>query len=267
MKTLPILSCAVLLVTRASAQWVVNDPVNASINITTRIESLAKFAEQIKRAEDQILNQIRQIDEAKKLFDVQSQVKATIGDWQGVVDRAKSIKLEANNLGKNFNGDFRSLIKLDYGQTALRYDHVTAGAVVTTKNAFGLGVTTHPDETTRYWYLERSIDRALTTFTLTDQEIGEINREIADTYQRMTESGITQQEYEKLRGKIQTLNVRLDALRAQRRDAATAVDLQYKLNENRRQLEENTKQAVDDSNHATFVNGYTSVKFGELNWR
>lgn len=235
---------------------IVHDPINSSILIETKFETLAKWAEAIKRAEDQVGNQVKQINEAKRLFDVQNQIRATIGDWQGVVDRAKSLQLSADNLTRDYTERVRNSFVVDYGQANLA-----------PRNAFGEIVTIRPEEISAYRNLEDVTRNAADVLTGSAAESKAIGREIAEAYQEMTKAGVTQQEYEKLRGKIQTLTGRQQALQAQRQDALAVMQAQQTVNRNQAAKEEALKAKVRDSNHAALAAGISKVQFDALSWR
>ena len=260
MKTTAVLIFALGALPRAFAIFgvgdIVHDPINYSVLIETKFETIAKWAEAIKRAEDQIANQQKQLGEAKRLFEVQNQVRATIGDWQGVVERAKSLKLSSDNLTKDYTESLRNSFVVDYGQTNL-----------TPKNAFGAVVTIKAEDVSTYQKLEDVTQKAASVLATSAVESKAINQEIADTYQEMTKAGITQQEYEKLRGKIQTLTVRQQTLQAQRADALALMQAQQTVNQNQAAKEQAVKAKIQESNHTALADGLSNVQFDALSWR
>lgn len=235
---------------------IVHDPINYSVLIETKFETIAKWAEAIKRAENQIANQEKQLGEAKRLFDVQDRVRATIGNWETVVAGAKSVSLSADNLTKDHAESVRNSLVVDNGQANLA-----------PKNAFGDEVAIKAEDVSTYKNLEditRVTASALATSAVESKAIGQ---EMADTYQEMTKAGITQQEYEKLRGKIQTLTVRQQALQAQRQDALALMQAQQTVNQNQAAKEQAVKAKVQESSHAALADGISNVQFDALSWR
>ena len=101
----------------------------------------------------------------------------------------------------------------------------------------------------------------------TETEAQQNNQEIADTYQQMTQAGITQQEYEKLRGKIQTLSVRQQALQAQRQDALSMIQAEQTINQNQKTKEDAVTGQAQESAQEAVVNGVSQTQFDVLSWQ
>lgn len=246
---------------------VVHDPINYAVLVATKTETLSQWAAALAKAETQIQNQTQQLQQAKQLNTVQNQIRATMGDWQTVVNKAKSPQLSAQNLTKDYNGNLSASFVVDNAQPALAYTNHGTFTPVATADLFGKPVTVSETDLKRYAAVESVYEKALTTLQSTQGESQQLNQEVADTYQEMTKAGITQQEYEKLRGKIQTLTVRQQALQAQRQDALAMVQAQQTLNQNQRAKEQAVNGQIQESNHATLVQGLGQTQFDALTWR
>lgn len=246
---------------------VVYDPINYGVLVETKIETLTQWASAIAKSETQIQNQLQQLQQAKQLFEVQNQVRLSIGDWQAAVAKAQSPALSAQRLTKDYNGDLGASFVVDNARPALAYTNHGTFTPVATADSFGRTVTVPDTELKRYAAVESVYEKALATLQNTQGESQQLNQEVADTYQEMTKAGITQQEYEKLRGKIQTLTARQQALQAQRQDALAMIQAQQTLNQNQLAKESAVNGQIQQSNHETLVRGLGQIQFDELSWR
>lgn len=262
MKTLTLRALAMLL--SASTAFAIAGfedtvefgPLTAGIEQGYHLETIAQWAEAIKRYEDQISNQLQQIQKAKELLDVQNQLRVTIGDWQGVVARAQSIKLQADNLSKNYSANVTNRLVLDYGNPALSQT-----------DPFGRSFVIRPEVITREERIRAVAAEAYKTLQDTDKEATEISAEIADAYKRMTQSGITQQEFEKLNAKVQALQARLNSVAMQRDSAIQMLNAQRNtadVDEDRAAKIAVERQRETDKNITEFL---LSVDIDEPQWR
>ena len=246
---------------------VVYDPVNNGVLVETRVETLAQWASALAKAETQIQNQLQQIQRADSLLNTQNQIRLGIGDWPSIVAKAQSIQLQAANLTRDNNQGISASFVVTTGQPSLGYtNHGNFGAVPTS-DAFGNTVSVPDDRLKRYAAVEAVYEKALTTLQATETEAQQNNQEIADTYQAMTQAGITQQEYEKLRGKVQTLSVRQQALQAQRQEALSMIQAEQTINQNQKTKEDSVNGGVQESNQEAVTNGLAQTQFDVLSWQ
>jgi len=246
---------------------VVYDPINYGVLVETKVETLAQWASALTKAETQIQNQLQQIQKADSLLNTQNQIRLGIGDWQSVVAKAQSIQLQALNLTKDNNQGISASFVVTTGQPTLGYtNHGNFDAVPTT-DLFGNPVTPSDDSLRRYAAVEAVYEKALATLQSTETETQQNNQEIADTYQQMTQAGITQQEYEKLRGKIQTLSVRQQALQAQRQDALAMIQAEQTINQNQKTKEDAVSSQAQESAHEAVANRLSQTQFDVLSWQ
>ncbi|HWA09507.1 MAG TPA: hypothetical protein VG838_08670 [Opitutaceae bacterium] len=271
MKT-PLLTFVVLAAaTRAFALFgvgdVVYDPINYGVLVETKVETLSQWASAIAKAETQIQNQIQQIQKAESLLNTQNLVRLSGGDWRSVVSKAESIQLQAANLTKDYNLGIGTSFVVNLGQPTLAYNNHGDFGTVVTIDAFGNNVGVPDAQLKRYAAVESVYENALTTLQATERETQQNNLEIASTYQAMTQAGITQQEYEKLRGKLQALSVRQQALQTQRHDALAMVQAQETINRNQQAKEQAVNSQVQQSSHTAMANGLAQTQFDALSWR
>ena len=246
---------------------VVYDPINYGVLVATKVETLAQWANALTKAETQIQNQLQQIQRADRLLSTQNQIRVGIGDWQSVVAKAQSIQLQAANLTKDNNQGMAASFVVTTGQPSLGYtNHGNFNAVPTT-DVFGNSVAVSDDRLKRHAAVEAVYEKALTTLQSTETETRQNNQEIADTYQQMTQPGITQQEYEKLRGKIQTLSIRQQALQAQRQEALAMIQAEQTINQNQKTKEDVVNGQAQESAHQSVVTGVAQTQFDVLSWK
>lgn len=247
---------------------VVYDPVVDGAIVETRIETLTQLAEQMKKFEAQIENQMKQIDEAKKLFSLQNEVRTEIGDWQGVLDRAKSIQLSAQNI-TDVSADTKvtGLLTLDYGQPGLDRTVVGGTAQITTKDAFGSPVSLTAQQSNRFLATDNAFTHFFDVYNKTDKSINDTRAELATTYDDMNKPGLTQADFTKLATKAEALTARLNSLNAQRTQASEALKAQEAANENQKAKEDAAEKAVQDSNHQTLSTQLNSLHYAPFEWR
>jgi membrane-associated HD superfamily phosphohydrolase len=271
MKTLAIAALALAALPRAFAIFgvgdIVYDPVNNGVLVETKVETLAQWASALAKAETQIQNQLQQIQRADSLLNTQNQIRLGIGDWQSVVSKAQSIQLQAANLTKDNNQGISASFVVTTGQPSLGYTNHGDFDPVPTSDAFGNSVSVPDDRLKRYAAVEAVYEKALTTLQATETEAGQNNQEIADTYQAMTQAGITQQEYEKLKGKLQALSVRQQALQAQRQDALSMIQAEQTINQNQKAKEDSVNGGVQESSQEAVTNGLAQTQFDVLSWQ
>jgi hypothetical protein len=271
MKTLAIVLLSLAALPRAFALFgvgdVVYDPINNAVLAETKVETLAQWASALAKAETQIQNQIQQIQTAESLLSTQNQIKLGIGDWQSIVSKAQSLQLQAANLTKDNDQGIATSFVVSAGQPSLGYTNHGDFDPIATTDAFGNAVIVPDDRLKRYAAVETVYEKALTTLQATQTEAEQNNQEIADTYQAMTQAGVTQQEYEKLRGKIQTLSVRQQALQSQRQDALSMIQAEQTINQNQRTKEDSVDAGIQESNQVSVTTGLAQTKFDVLSWQ
>ena len=162
---------------------IVFDPSAYGAIITSHVETLAKFAEQIKAAEDQILNQKKQIEEAQRLFNIQNELRVQIGDWQGVFDKAQAIKLSLRDITEaKFDTKVSNLLTLDYGQPGISRSGPSGGEVLYSNNAFNIQVNLPRAQSNRFIAADKAYDNVYRVYSETEQPIADLRRDLGETY-------------------------------------------------------------------------------------
>lgn len=249
------LSCAGLLVPKtAHAQLLTHDPINALLIASLHSDEMIQWANEIKNTEQIILN----TEQTIKLGGV---LNAEIGDWNGVLQGAKEIKMSAGNLSKNWAGGISAslVVNAGAGSAALSYNDHGNFTPPSTTNVFGANVNIDTGTITRYASVQQTYENAVSTISGTDTEIASINSNLADVYSQMTSTGLSQADYDRLKGRFDALNGRLQVIYNQRRDTLLAVQTQSTINQNQAALEQTTSQQVDRSSHQALTSAAAST--------
>jgi len=99
------------------------------------------------------------------------------------------------------------------------------------------------------------------------REIEDTQTEVASTYAAMTGIGLSQQKYEKLRGKLQALQLHLDDLQAQQHTALDLLQAQAVINGGQTARDTEIAALVQEANHKENVAALAALPFDELSWR
>ena len=234
---------------------IVFDPTVHGWNIVHESKELVHWAEEIKKFEDFVSQQLRTIEE---LGNLQNSLTSRIGDWKGVYDRAVSLRNRAENLKATIGQSFSVTATVDYGTPALIYSNHGTWAPITTATAYGTPFTYDDGKLKRYnsvfalhTDLEKSADQA-------NKEIGEILTEIADTSKEIVASD-NQEKLAKLQEKKSTLILRLTELQRQLDQKIKLLTVQATLNDSRAAMErdvkrEQVKKTFDESRERDAAN-------------
>jgi hypothetical protein len=237
-------------------------PVHDSLSFVQVVKSTATLAEQLKAAQDQISNQMKQIEEAKKLYTTTTDFAAQVGDWKGVYDRAKSLQLSAAKLGEMPEFNFGNAFNLDYTSSPIKYTGNGLYEPINVKNALGQTVFINKFETARYAAIEQAGTKLDHYLKQTDTELVELRKELAQTFEDMNKKGVTQAEQQKLAQKADSLNSRIRDIQNDRAVGIQRVQLQHSLNENQKEKEEAVKEKVADDNYSKLRDAYQQTGSG-----
>lgn len=217
---------------------VVFDPTIHGWNILHESKELIHWAEEIKKFEDFISQQLRTVEQIGHL---QNNLTSRLGDWKGVYDRAISLRNQAANLKAPVGASFSVTATVDYGAPALVYSNHGTFAPLTPKTAYGTPFNYEDGKLKRYNSvfalhrdLEKSADQA-------NKEIAEVLSEVADTSREIVESD-NQEKLAKLQEKKATLVLRLTELQRQLDQKIKLLTVQATLNQNRAAMEGEVKR-------------------------
>ena len=255
-----LLKIAFLLLTPSAAFAVY--PVYDKLNHVQTVKSVATLAEQVKKTQEQISNQLRQIEEAKKLFTTTASLTAQIGDWKGVLDNAKSLQLQVKQLTEKPAFSFDSAFKLDYSTSPLSYTGNGLYEPLSNKNALGQDVVIDKIKTARYAAVEQASAKLDTYLKTTDEQLLALRKETGETYEQMNKPGLTQAEQTKLAQKADSLNSRVRDIQNDRLVSIQRVQLQHDLNQNQKEKEEAVAEKVNEDNYGKLRDAYKQTGSG-----
>jgi len=217
---------------------IVFDPTIHGWNLLHESKELIHWAEEIKRFED-FVNQ--QIDTIEKITDLKNGLTSRIGDWKGVYDRAVSLRNRAENLRTTIGRNFSVVAVVDYGAPALLYsNHGNYGPIYST-TAYGTKFDFDDQRLKRYQSVFALHDDLEKSMGQAEQEIAGLLTEVADTSKEIV--GATDQEkLAKLQEKKSTLVLRLQELQRQLDQKIKLLTVQATINQNRAELERDVKR-------------------------
>lgn len=212
---------------------IVYNPIQHSWEIEKEVKELAHWAEEIKKFEDFVGQQLKTLEE---INDMKGQLTNRLGDWRGVYDRAMSLRNRADNLRATVGDNWRVLAVVDTGTPALNYTANGNYSELDLKTVYGNKFTYDDQRLKRYNAiyaqhadLERSLDQA-------NKEIADVLTEIAETSKEIVES-TDQEKLSKLQEKKSTLVLRLTELQRQLDQKMKLIQVQATLNETRATME------------------------------
>lgn len=238
-----VLSCARPAFALFGLGDVVFDPTQYGFQLSHEIKELAHWAEEIKKYEDFILKQQEQITRIREVANINGQIKEKIGDWQGVYDRAMSIKLHTDQITKSYITNLNLRAFVDYGQTSLGYTNRGNYGEVNIRTAYGTPALIDEQRFRRYKSIETLYEDLQTIFEKTDADVKGLKEEIAQTSEDSAKATSVEQTA-KLQNKLIALQSQLGSLEAQRREQVERVLAQKALNENQAAKEAEVAQAV-----------------------
>ena len=228
MKKLALFLC---LAAPLCAQWIVNDPVNTAVNTAIHADQAANHLEILRQwtADLEQLNQ--QLEQMRAQLDVQQRIRQIMGDPAAAGDQVGVDGLGAGDFTRTF-GDTADALR-DLAQAVVSLKNTAQGIYEELGDTTVLNqpFTRQPAPYQRYAVVEQHADNLATVFAQTAGRLAALQRDLADTL-RQLKAAPTQAEVDKHHAKIAVLVGQIDAVEAQRRDAALQLQAQQILNEN-----------------------------------
>jgi hypothetical protein len=217
---------------------IVFDPTIHGWNLYHESKELIHWAEEIKKFEDFVAQQISTVEQ---VTDLKHGLHSRLGDWRGVYDRAISLRNRAENLRASVGGSYSVIAVVDYGTPALIYSNHGNFNPVRTVTANGTDFRFDDQRLKRYQSVFAINDEIEKSVRLTDTEVSEILGEIAETSREIV-AATDQEKLAKLQEKKSTLVLRLQELQRQLDQKVKLLTIQATLNENRAALERDVKR-------------------------
>jgi hypothetical protein len=250
----------------AFGQWAVVDVSTMASVETMNSAQLAQWAEGLKKFEAQIGNQVKQLEEAKKLLNMQNTISSKIGDWQGVLDRARSLQTRVEALTKDVGVNWRLNAVVDYGQPSLGFTGNGTFRALATTTTGGSKVIVDEQELRRYESVERFYGDVNRSFDETEEKRKQILTDIGETAEQLVNAK-TQEESAKFYAKLETLKASLSNVQAQRDEKMQRMLVQKALTESVDAKETKVASQVQDESAKETFKAIGKTKVGGSSFR
>ena len=220
-----------LFASAAFAQWIVNDPINTTVNMAIQSGQLANHAEVLARWAENLERLNQQLQQLQAQLEEQRHLRQVVGDPAAAGDRLDIGHLGQTDLSRNYGETTAALRALARAVDSLRNTAQGIFAELDDRTVLNQPFARQTAPYRRYAAVEQHAENLDTVFTQTATRRDALQRDLADTLQQL-KAAPTQAEVDKLQAKIAVLNGQLAALEAQRNDAAAQLQAQQILNEN-----------------------------------
>lgn len=216
---------------------IVYDPQNHALEVTHQAQTLAQWAENLKRLQEQISIGVDTLEQIKHTGLVTADIQSAIGDWKSIVDGARSIEMRVDRLTEDFGIPFKAAVTVDDGDRTLVYSNHDIYIPIEMRTYGGKVIDFDEREFRRYGAVESLNDNMITVFEQTDEAIKNVMTEIGETIEDVANAE-TQAETDKLAVRLNGLHARLLHLQGIRDDQLIRLQAQQILNQNQKEKEE-----------------------------
>lgn len=220
-----------LLVAPSWAQWIVNDPVNTSVNSAIQAGQLANHAEILKRWAQQVEQLNRQLREIQNLIEVQRRIRDVIGDPDAAGAGMVLRELGAKDLAREYGETLEAVRRLSNAVDSLRRTSDGIYRGLEDRTSLGSGFTRYEGLYRRFAAVERQADNLAGVQAETAARRKALQTEVAETLAAM-KGAKTQAEVEKLAVQLSGLNGQLSQVEARWLEEVEKLRTQQVLNEN-----------------------------------
>ncbi|MCB1103394.1 MAG: hypothetical protein H7A44_08530 [Opitutaceae bacterium] len=247
------------------AQWIVNDPVNTSVNLgiqsaqaANHLEVLKKWGEQLTALQNQIRQLEEQLAEQRRIREVLG--NPTLAGGQLILDR-----LGPEQLAREYGETLREIRKLANSVSSLQRSAEGIYPKLDDHTVLGQSFERQTTPYRRYAAVERQAEQAAEIYDTTLRQQAELQTDLAGILDRLKSAG-TQAEVDKLAVNANAINGQLYHLVNARRDQTEALRMQQIENENQRAKEQTDrleKQIAEEQQSQALVNAWQqSVQLG-----
>lgn len=225
-----------LIVTGASAQWIVNDPVNTAVNSAVQAGQAANHIEVMRQWAEQLERLNRQLRQVEELIAVQRRIRDVGGNPSAVGIGRVLRDIGATDLARAYGETLAAARRLANAIESLQRtsDRIYRG--LDDRTVLGRPFVRQPQPYLRYAAVERQADNQASVLAETDQRCALLQTEVATALAEL-DAATTQAEVDKLQARLATLNGQLAYLAARRRDETDKLVTQHLLNENQAEKE------------------------------
>ncbi len=220
-----------LLAASASAQWIVNDPVNTAVNTAIQAGQAANHLEVLRQWAAQLENLNRQLRQLEDQLAVQRRIRDVMGDPTAAGAGMVLRDLGARDLARTYGETLAAVQRLANAVESLQRTSQGIFKKLEDRTVLGRDFARQEAPYRRYAAVERQADNTAAVHAETEARQLGVQAEIAATLEQLRNAG-TQAEVDKLHAKLAVLNGQLLHVDAQRRDEADKLIAQHILNEN-----------------------------------
>jgi conjugal transfer/entry exclusion protein len=220
-----------LLLSTASAQWVVHDPVNTAVNSAVHAGQAANHLETMRRWAQQIEGLNRQLRELQQQLEVQRRILDVLGNPTDAGAQMILREFGADELARSFSETMHEVRRLSSAVASL--ERTADGLYSRLENRTILGRSFNRQESSyrRYAAVERQTDNLAAVQSAVTERSNALQRDLADTLDRL-KGAATQAEVDKLQAKVAAINGQLAHLDSQREDELRKLLAAQVANEN-----------------------------------
>jgi hypothetical protein len=247
-----------LLVSPLCAQWVVTDPANQAVNLTTQAKQAAAHVEIINRWAEQQEKLNEQIRQAQDLIALQQRVRDILGDPVRAGERLLTVELGQTELGRHFGETLAATRRLARAADTLHNTVDDTYAALDDRTVLGRFFPRDLSFYKRYAVVERQAETVNVVQQATDAQMSRLQADLAATLVQLKEA-TTQSEVAKLQAVAAALTGQIAHLDAVRREEADKLRALQLMNENQAAKERTDlaeKQAADERDAMSAVNAW-----------
>jgi phage shock protein A len=227
------LSLSVILLlgaVRASAQWIVNDPVNTAVNSAIQSAQVANHIETLKQWAEQLEKLNRQIRQLEDQLATQRRIRDVMGD-PSATGAQITRGLGVDELAATYGETMQAVRRLSDAVGSLH--HMADGIYrqLDDRTLLGRDFSRQTTPYLRYATVDRQVQQSEAVFTATETRLAELQREQAAALAALRDAS-TQAEVDKLSARISALNGQLALSTARRREEAEKLQAARIQNEN-----------------------------------
>jgi len=215
----------------ASAQWIVNDPVNTAVNTAIQGGQAANHLEVLRQWAEQLEKLNRQLRQLEQQLAVQQRIREVMGDPSAAGTQVVLRDLGANDLARTYGETMSAMQRLADAVGSLRRTAEGIYQKLDDRTALGRDFSRQEALYRRYAAVERQADNVASVRAQTDARATALQTDLAATLEQLR-AAPTQAEVAKLHSKLAVLTGQLAHVDAQRRDEADQLHAQQILNEN-----------------------------------
>ncbi len=220
-----------ILSTAGFAQWIVNDPVNTTVAITTQANQIAQHAEILRQWAVELEKLNEQVRILQGQLEVARQVRDIAGDPRAAGEGVVLDQLWIEDLTRELGRTLGTLRELSSSAESLKDTANGIYAPIDDRTSLGGSFARQSLPYRRYAAVEQAADNLEMVRQVAGERRTKLQGELGAALVRLRSAG-TQAEVDKLQGQIAALNGQLAVMDGAERQAAAQLSAQQVLNEN-----------------------------------